>query len=147
MLDSYRELIEGLTNAPTDLRALLGAPVPDDVDPEVASGLRALLARETVALARVRTILWTPAAELRPIEREPLLHDPPDLSVTPEAALRAFSTERSELVSLLMNVTLTEWERAVNHQESGETSLADEMEDHLSWDEEQIDRFRALVGA
>lgn len=147
MLDSYRELLDGLTNAPTELRSLLGEPVSDEVDPEIAAGLRALLARETVELARVRTILRTPNAELRAIEREPALNEPPDTSLSPEDALRAFSGERSELVSLLMNVTLTEWERPVNHQVTGETTLADEIEDHLAWDEDQIDRFRALVHA
>jgi hypothetical protein len=143
MLDSYRELLEGLTNAPTELRALLGDPVPDDIDPAVADGLRALLARETVELVRVRTVLHTPNAELRAIDREPALNEPPDTSISPEEALRAFSGERSELVALLMNVTLTEWERTVNHQVTGETSLADEIEDHLAWDEAQIDRFRS----
>lgn len=147
MLDSYRELIEGLTNAPAALRAKLGDPVPDDVDPEIADALRALLARETVELARVRSILHTPTHELRPIAREPKLNQPPDASITPENALRSFGHERSDLVSLLMNVTLTEWERPVNHQETGETTLADEMEDHLAWDEEQIERIEALARA
>lgn len=144
MLDSYRELIEGLTNAPAALRATLGDPVPDDVAPAVAAAVQALLARETVVLVRVRAILHAPNTELRPIEREPALQAPPDSSRTPEEALQAFGHERGDLVSLLMNVTLAEWERPVHHLVSGETTLADEMEDHLAWDEEQIERIDAL---
>lgn len=145
MLDSYRELLDGLTNAPTELREVLGDPVPDDVPPEVAASLHALLARETVELARVRSALYPPTVELRAIEHEPALTAPPDAVRSPEETLRKFSDERSELISILMNVTLTEWERSVNHQVTGETTLADEVEDHLMWDEEQIGRVRSLA--
>jgi hypothetical protein len=61
-------------------------------------------------------------------------------TTTPEEALASFSHDRSELISILVNLTLKDWDRAINHDRSGDTTIADEIEDHLTWDEEMAER-------
>ena len=47
----------------------------------------------------------------------------------------SWDPDRSELVSILMNVTIREWEQQFDHHGKGETTLAEEIDDHLVWDE------------
>lgn len=143
MLDSYRDLIDGFLATPTALRDALGTPVPDDVAPETANALQELNVREAVNLRRVQSVM----------RREPILllaiQDEPDVKTlaagdgphgTPEDNLASFSHDRSELISVLVNLTLKDWERPINHDRTGETTLADELDDHLTWDEDIVAR-------
>ena len=142
MLDSYRDLIDGLLETPTTLRGALGDPV-GDVSPETAALLRELRAREAVNLRRAQAIMRRDHILLRAIEDEPevaALGNPDPSPATPEEDLASFSHDRSELISLLVNLTLKDWERPVDHDRTGETTLADEIEDHLTWDEDIIAR-------
>ncbi len=138
MLDSYRDLIDGFLHTPTALRDALGTPVPDEVAADTASTLQELRVREAVNLRRVQSVM----------RREPILllaiQDEPDIKAlaagdgpegTPEDHLATFSHDRSELISVLVNLTLKDWERPINHDRTGETTLADELDDHLTWDE------------
>ena len=148
MLDSYRDLIEGLTETPGVLRDLLGDPVPDDLDPAAVALLTELRSREAVQVERVQRVMRDRKTHLRAIEREPDLvtatsSEGSRLPESPEALLSAFNSERSELISLLMNLTLSDWDRPVYHEQAGETSLGDEIDDHLTWDEHMLSRFRS----
>jgi spore cortex formation protein SpoVR/YcgB (stage V sporulation) len=137
MLDSYRDLVDGLLETPTTLRDALGDPV-GDVSPDSAARLRELRAREAVNLRRAQAIMRRDHILLRAIEDEPeivALANPVSSPATPEEDLATFSHDRSELISLLVNLTLKDWERPVDHDRTGETTLADEIEDHLTWDE------------
>lgn len=150
MLESYRDLIDGLLATPSALRSLLGEPVPADVPPAVLEILREIEARERATLRRARSVMRKDSMSLRAIEHEPELEAlesapgeaDPDAA---EALLMSFNDNRTELISLLVNLTLRDWERPVNHEVLGETVLSDEIEDHLTWDEAIVDRLTAAV--
>jgi hypothetical protein len=44
---------------------------------------------------------------------------------------------RGDLVSLLINLSLKDWERSAIHPDRGEIVLADEIEAHVEFDEAQ----------
>jgi hypothetical protein len=138
MLDNYRDLIDGLLETPTALRAALGDPVPETLDSEHASRLLELRVREAVNLRRLQSIMRKEPILLLAIEDEPEIRAlrPATGDPTPEQDLATFSHDRSELISLLVNLTLRDWERPIDHDRSGETTLAEEIETHLTWDEE-----------
>lgn len=145
MLDSYRDLIDGLLETPTTLRSALGESVPEDVSPDVANGLLELRVREAVNLRRLQAIMRHEPVLLLAMEDEPEIRAlrPATGDPTPEAEMATFSHDRSELISLLVNLTLRDWDRGVNHDRTGETTLADEIEDHLAWDEAIVARLTA----
>jgi len=145
MLDSYRDLIDGLLETPTALRGALGDPVPDDLDPDRANRLLELRVRESVNLRRVQAVMRREPILLLAIEDEPEIRAlrPATGDPTPEQDLAAFSHDRSELISMLVNLTLKDWERPINHDRTGETTLAEEIEDHLTWDEDLVSKLTA----
>ena len=142
MLDSFQDLIDGLTQTPSSLRGLLGDPVPDDIPADVKAKLAELCTREKVEVRRVQSVMRERKARLRPIEYEPEMTRLEDAARTPEAMLQEFNNERSELISLLVNLTLRDWDQKVDHDEKGEITLADEIENHLTWDEDMLDEFQ-----
>lgn len=146
MLDAYRDLIEGLTEESTTLREMLGNPVADDLPPDALTLLREVRAREAAMLTRSQRIMRGEHVNLRAIETEPAVVNAADLAGTPEELLAGFQIDRGELVSLLINLTLKEWERKVPHWVLGETTIADEVENHLTWEEETLSRFETALG-
>lgn len=146
MLDAYRDLIDGLTQESTTLREMLGNPVPDTLDPDAVSLLQELRGREAAVLRRAQSIMRKENVNLREIENEPEIAHASDSTETPEQLTAAFIHDRGELVSLLINLTLKDWERKVPHYTRGETTLSDEIEDHLTWEEEMLDRLRSSLG-
>jgi hypothetical protein len=141
MLDSYRDLIDGLLNTPKTLRAALGQPVPESVPAETASMLEELRVREAVNLRRMQAAMRKEPVMLLAMEDEPEIAAlTPTPTTSPEDALASFSHDRSELISILVNLTLKDWDREINHDRSGDTTIADEIEDHLTWDEEMAER-------
>jgi len=145
MLDSYRDLIDGLLETPGSLRGLLGDPPPANVSPRVHQLLTELRVREAVALRRAQKIMRGERVILRAIEQEPEIVAATN-GVAPEQTVEelvtGFNADRGDLVSLLMNVTIREWERPIEHNDRGETTLAEEIDDHLTWDEDVIARIR-----
>jgi hypothetical protein len=145
MLDSYRDLIDGLLPTPTTLQDILG-PAPRDVSTERAELLRELRMREAVNLRRAQSIMRNQRVMLLAIEDEPemvALRSGNVPEPDPVEDLATFSHDRSELISLLVNLTLKDWERPVDHDRTGDTTLADEIEDHLTWDEDIVARITA----
>ncbi|HEV2127020.1 MAG TPA: hypothetical protein VGR22_00195 [Thermomicrobiales bacterium] len=145
MLDSFQDLIEGLTETPSELREILGNPVPDDVPEDVKVMLAELGTRERVQVRRVQAVMRERMPRLRAIEYEPELRALDQHIDTPEAMLTEYNNQRSELVSLLVNLTLRDWDQKVDHDQQGEITLADEIENHLAWDEEMLEKFRAAM--
>lgn len=145
MLDAYRDLIDGLTQESTTLREMLGNPVPDTLDPEALALLQELRGREAAVLRRAQSIMRKENVNLREIENEPEIVNASHSTESPEELTAAFIHDRGELVSLLINLTLKDWERKVPHYARGETTLSDEIEDHLTWEEELLDRFRSTL--
>jgi hypothetical protein len=137
MLDAYRDLIDSLLPTPTTIREALGTPVRDDISPETAAQLHELAVREAVNLRRMQATLSRQPLMLLAIEDEKEIKALGDAGDTdPEADLASFSHDRSELISVLVNLTLSDWERPINHDRSGDTTIADEIDAHLTWDEE-----------
>jgi len=145
MLDAYRDLLDGLTEESTTLRELLGNPVPDDLSPRVLALLKEVRGREAAVLRRSQAVMRKENVNLRPIDDESEVANAEDAQGSPEELMAAFVHDRGELVSLLMNLTLKDWERPVHHQTLGETTLSDEIEDHLTWEEDILDRVRSAL--
>lgn len=146
MLDAYRDLLDGLTEESTTLREMLGEPVPDDLSPEVLALLQTMRGREAAMLRRAQSVMRKQNVNLRAIENEPEVANAADATESPEQLMEAFVLDRGELVSLLMNLTLKDWERKVPHYTKGETTLSDEVEEHLDWEENVLSQVtRALA--
>ncbi|MGC4192507.1 MAG: hypothetical protein QM589_15275 [Thermomicrobiales bacterium] len=154
MLDSYRDLLDGLLESPTALRETLGDPLPETIAPGRMALLMEIRAREAAVLRRAQAIVRDAPHGSRPtlraIEDEPevkaLAAHPASGGESVADLFSGFSHDRSELVSILMNVTIREWEQTIDHHGKGETTLADEIEDHLTWDEDMVARMRGMDG-
>jgi hypothetical protein len=145
MLDAYRDLIDGLTQESTTLRSMLGDPVPDDISPELLAALKEIRGREAAMFRRAQSIMRGESVNLREIANEPEVRNASGLPGSPEEQMQAFLLDRGELVSLLINLTLKDWERKVPHYTLGETTLSDEIETHLTWEEESLERVESLL--
>ena len=146
MLDSYRDLIEGLTEESTTLREMLGNPVADDLAPDALMLLKEVRAREATMLLRAQRMMRHDNINLRAIETEPAVLNAQKLEGSPEDLMAGAQNDRGELVSVLINLTLKDWERKVPHWVLGETTIADEVENHLTWEEDTLPRFEAALG-
>ena len=145
MLDAYRDLIDGLTEESTTLREKLGYPVPDDLSPDLLTALKEIRGREAAMFRRAQSIMRGERITLREIENEPEVKNAGELRESPEELMQAFILDRGELVSLLINLTLKDWERKVPHYGLGETTLSDEIETHLTWEEASLERVESLL--
>lgn len=139
MLDNYRDLIDELLGTPSTLRASLGGEGAPS--PEVARLVAELRDRDAAVLDRLQRLTR---------EREPYLTPlapaEPAMPASRDELLQSFDAARSELVSLLMNLTLRDWER-IGFEPSGEVRVADEVERHVEFDEDHLARIRAALGA
>lgn len=95
---------------------------------------------------RARSIMRGENVNLRQIENEPEVAKAAESNESPEELMEAFVQDRGELVSLLINLTLRDWERKVPHYSMGETTLSDEIDTHLTWEEESLERVKSLLG-
>jgi hypothetical protein len=139
VLDSFRELIDELLSAPVALRDL---GIAQSEDPDVRSALALLTERDDLLLKQVQ-------ATIR--QNDPVFGAAPDepsaASVDGESSELAdrFETNRGELVSLLMNLTLKDWERTAIDARGRVISVADNVEAHVEFDEMMRDRFAGLL--
>jgi len=144
MLDNYQFLIDELLSAPKLVRDTIAAHGGEA--PAAVLGLIALLSeRDALVLERLNRVKREQYASLRAL---PDLADaePPAVDQSLDDLLRGFDTNRGELVSLLMNLTLKEWEKKAAHELLGETTLADEVEVHVDLDEAIRERIEATLG-
>lgn len=136
MLDNYRDLIDELLGTPSELRRLLD----ERSEPPTADAVRMLvelLARDQIVLGQLQEMTRTNNAYLRvPAGPESMTDsDVPTL-------LADFDTARGELVSLLMNLTLRDWERTATDEKSGEVRLVELVEAHVDFDEDHVAKLR-----
>ena len=140
MLDNYRDLIDELLGTPTALRELAtdhGGALPTATRRLVAE----LRDRDQAVLTRLQTMTRQTSPHLRSLApAEAIVPD------DPIALLSEFDTARGELVSLLMNLTIKDWQRMATDDAMGETSLADEVERHVEFDEMMVGRLRQQLG-
>lgn len=140
MLDAYRDLIDELLDTPNAIRGL----VELRGDAETPQGARRLIAelrdRDRVVLGRAQTIARNDHPYVEALRIEASAADEP-LPVL----LEEMETARGDLVSLLINLSLKDWERTAIHATDGEITLSDEIEQHVEFDETQRQRLRELM--
>ncbi|MDQ3045474.1 MAG: hypothetical protein M3R06_10065 [Chloroflexota bacterium] len=144
MLESYRDLIEELTAMPGELRRLLGEPAVSTLDPTVIRLVAELRDRDRLVLQRLQAIMAQREAYLRAIPA-PDEHTAGPEAEDAEEVVSAFNMARGDLISLLMNLTLRDWDRAAMGEVDGETTLAEEVERHVEFDEEHLARIEASL--
>lgn len=140
MLDAYRDLIDELLGTPSDIRAIVVAAPSGDEPVAIKRLIAELRDRDRAVLDRAQTVTrqenpYLPSLRLAPVAD--------DLALTP--LLEEMETARGDLVSLLINLSLKDWARSAIHETGGEITLADEIEQHVEWDEAQRLRLRQLL--
>jgi uncharacterized damage-inducible protein DinB len=147
VLDSYRELLDLLVKTPTQVRdAATAAGEPPEGEWNAAQVLAHLAAAERMWLGRLNQLMN---------ERDPMFKPGPNpeiaaygeslMSGTVEGNIEAFNTYRGETVSVLMGLSLRDWERTGTHATRGELSLADVVEDMVDHDAEHLAQLQALA--
>lgn len=139
MLDAYRDLIDELLGTPTEIRSLIQGA--ETVSPEARRRIAELRDRDRAVLA---------LAQAMTREKQPYLSDlHVDAVGDQEQELADMIAEmesaRGDLVSLLINLSLKDWERTGLHDTLGEIVLADEIEQHVEYDEAQRAAIRAAL--
>jgi hypothetical protein len=139
MLDNYQDLIDELLGTPKLVRdAIAGG------NAEALPLIRAMRGRDRLALERVQRIKNQTDPHLKdvPADLDQLAAGEPDADA--EALLSSFEISRGDLVSLLMNLTLRDWERTATVERGGIITLADEVETHVEFDEDLRARLESL---
>ena len=140
MLDAYRELIDELLSTPSDIRGLVAASGESGASPEAKRLVAEIRNRDRAILERVRTITREDTPYL-PALRLSAQAETEDFS----ALLDEMEVARGDLVSLLINLSLKDWARAAIDEAGGEITLADEIEQHVEFDEMHRRTFRESV--
>ncbi len=136
MLDDYQDLIEELLGTPGVVREA------GELDATGLQMIAALHARDAQTLDRVQRLVREPFPHLTIL---PSFEDTLAAASVPEdteALMREFETTRGDLVSLLMNLTLKDWENSATYDAGGEISLVEEVENHVEFDEAFRARFQ-----
>ncbi|MEZ4506960.1 MAG: hypothetical protein R2848_14190 [Thermomicrobiales bacterium] len=135
MLDDYQDLIDELLGTPALVRTLF-LNTESGPSEKAVIAVSALHERDKTVLERLQRL----QRESSPpwFKTLPGLDDALKSAPVPDdldAFLNEFDTARGDLVSLLMNLTLKDWERIATDDVEGEISLAEEVERHVEFDE------------
>jgi hypothetical protein len=106
-------------------------------EPEKATRLiAALTKRDLTETERFHRFLRQSEPHMRALPpAQTVIANPPETELSAEEAAAQFDTARGDLVSLLMNMTLRDWERTATHDAGGFLSMAEEVERHVEFDE------------
>lgn len=129
MLDAYRDLIDELLSTPTEIRGLIQHT--SDPSPETVRLIAELRDHDLAVLARAQRMTREDAPYLAADQDLP--HD----ARSATEILAEMEAARGDLVSLLINLSLKDWERTAIHPTRGELVLAQEIEEHVEFDEAQ----------
>lgn len=144
MLDNYQFLIDELLSAPKLVRDTIAAH-GGEAPPAVLGLISLLSERDALVLERLNRVKREQYASLRALP-DLAEAEPPAVDQPLDALLASFDTNRGELVSLLMNLTLKDWEKKAAHETEGETTIAEEVEQHVDLDEALRERIEATLG-
>ena len=146
MLDSYRELLDIVVQGPTQLKAAAAtAGEPPEGEWSAAQVLAHMAATEHLWLERLNQLLREKEPRIRPGGSGKAAEVQERLMGGSVADnLDAFNTTRGEIVSLLMGLSLRDWERAGTHDTRGEITIADVAESIIDHDAEHIAQLQAL---
>lgn len=139
MLDNYQDLIDELLGTPALVREAVSRGIP-----EALTLVAAMRARDRLVLERVQRIKNQTDPHLKAIPDPDALAAESGPVSDAEALLASFEIARGDLVSLLMNLTLRDWERTATVDAGDIVTLADEIEAHVEFDEEQRARLASL---
>lgn len=140
MLDAYRDLIDELLDTPNVVRGAVEARGEYDASPEAKILIAEMRDRDRAVLSRVQSVTRQDMPYLRTLQLEE-----PSTDEAMSQLLEAMETARGDLVSLLINLSLKDWERRAIHETDGEITLADEVEQHVEFDEDLRRRLRELT--
>ncbi len=140
MLDAYRDLIDELLGTPSQIREMVEVANDGSTSPETKRLIAEIRDRDRAVLARAQIMTRQEHPYLQTLHLE-VATDDVDLA----SLLEEMETARGDLVSLLINLSLKDWERPAIHETDGEITLADEIEQHVEWDEAQRQRLRKLT--
>ena len=140
MLDAYRDLIDELLGTPSEIRGLVEPWDVAAVPPEAHRLISDLRDRDRSVLGQLQTMTRQENAYLRAARQTPY-----DAAEPVATLLDDFDLARGDLVSLLINLSLKDWERTALHETAGEVALVDEVESHVEFDETQRQRIRELL--
>jgi hypothetical protein len=133
VLDAFRELIDELLSAPAALR---DAGLDSTTDEQALAALALITERDAALLDRIQKTIRTNSPVLK---APPAVPSEESLVGSPADLMARFDTGRGELVSLLMNLTLKDWERTAIDWNGEEISVADDVEQHVEYDEQVRD--------
>jgi hypothetical protein len=145
VLDSYRELLDLIVRTPTELRAAAeGARDVPAGEWGAAQVLAHLAAAERLWLSRLNQIMQERDALLRPPGAELRTYEEQLMGGAVADNLAAFNATRGETVSLLMGLSLRDWEKSAMHETRGDMSIADVVEQIVDHDAEHLRQLEAL---
>lgn len=139
MLDNYQDLIDELLGTPSIIRTMIATG-----GDEALRLVAAMRARDRIVLERVQRIKEKIDPHLKPLPALDQLLTGEIAESDRDELLATFETARGDLISLLMNLTLREWERTATTDDAGVITLADEVETHVEFDEAQRARLAEL---
>jgi uncharacterized damage-inducible protein DinB len=147
MLDSYRELLDMVVQGPARLRtAAEAAGDPPAGEWSAAQVLAHMAAAEHLWLERVNRMIRETNAHIRPGRNEKVSQIQAELMRgNVEGNLEAFNAARGEMVSLLMGLSLRDWERTATHETRGEVTIADIVDGIIDHDNEHIEQIERLA--
>jgi hypothetical protein len=140
MLDAYRDLIDDLLGTPSDIRELVAASGESGSSPAVKVLIAEIRDRDRSILERVQKITREETPYLTAL-RSVIPNENEDLP----ALLDDMEVARGDLVSLLINLSLKDWTRQAVDEIVGEITLADEIEQHVEFDERHRRMLRESV--
>jgi len=140
MLDAYRDLIDDLLSTPSEVRQLVDTPGGSSPSPEAKRLVAEIRNRDRAILERVQVITREETPYLPELRLSPSADDE-DLA----ALLDEMEVARGDLVSLLINLSLKDWTRGAIDETGSEITLADEVEQHVEFDERQRRRLSESV--
>jgi hypothetical protein len=142
MLDNYQDLIEELLETPKVVRELLG----NGASPEALALVAELRDRDLAVLDRLQRMTRQQNAYLKALPSdEELAANRSNAEDDADALLSSLDVARGDLISLLMNLTLRDWERTATHEILGEVTVAGEVEEHVEFDEEHLAEIKAAA--
>lgn len=149
MMDTYRELIDALSETPRDLQELLADYQPPAERSNDAWGPVEYVAHmvdiEKLMRGRMQEILSRQGAYLRSYDQEQAAREHNYASWSLDDALNQFAVERGETMSLLMNLALKDWEKTGIHDERGEISIEDIAESQIDHDAQHLADVKAAI--
>ncbi|HUG14143.1 MAG TPA: DinB family protein [Thermomicrobiales bacterium] len=146
MLESYRELLDLLAQAPMKLRAAADAAGdPPAGEWSAAQVMAHMAAAEKLWFDRLNAIMHSPDPVLKPPGGEIAAMQERLMGSSVENNIEEFNSLRGETVSLLMGLSLRDWDKSGIHETRGEMSIADVVEGAIDHDAEHLGQLNALA--